>query len=153
DKSAGGSFSANPVTTGTNGQASVSYTLPTKATSITITASAAGLQLPLNERSVAGPPASISYVSGSRQFAPPQTPLPNPLVVAVKDQYKNLVTGATVTFSDNGAGGTFSPSSTVTTGANGHASVTYITGSQDGTVNITATTSQLSPVFFVETVD
>ena len=81
-----------------------------KGTGITITASASSLNVPLNEKSVAGPPASVSYVSGSRQFAPPQTPLPNLLVVAVKDQYKNLVTGATVTFSDNGAGGTFSPS-------------------------------------------
>jgi len=91
-------------------------------------------------------------VSGNHQSAAPQTPLPNPLVVAVKDQYKNLVTGATVTFSDHGAGGTFS-NATVTTGTNGRASVSYKTGSQVGTVNISATASGLPPVLFVETVD
>jgi len=152
DGGAGGSFSANPVNTGANGQASVLYTLPTKAQGITITASASSLHVSVSEKSLAGPPASVAYVSGNHQSAAPQTPLPNPLVVAVKDQYKNLVTGATVTFSDHGAGGTFS-NATVTTGTNGRASVSYKTGSQVGTVNISATASGLPPVLFVETVD
>jgi hypothetical protein len=73
--------------------------------------------------------------------------------VVVKDQYKNLITGATVSFTDNGAGGTFSSNGTVTTVTSGKATVTYTTGSQLGNVNITVTCSSLPAVFFVETVD
>jgi hypothetical protein len=69
----------------------------------------------------------------------------------VKDQYGNLIAGATVSFTDNNAGGTLSSSSVVTNGS-GRASVTYITGSQAGTVTITASISGLTPVNFTETV-
>jgi hypothetical protein len=153
DGGLGGTFSANPVTTASNGRATVYYTLPTKATSITVTASAASVQLNVNEKSTAGPPASLSYVSGNHQAALPGTQLPAPLVAVVKDQYKNVIAGATVSFTDNGAGGTFSSNGTVTTMSNGHATITYTTGSQLGNVNITATSGTLPAVFFVETVD
>ncbi|MGA8762061.1 MAG: hypothetical protein WB562_04145, partial [Candidatus Sulfotelmatobacter sp.] len=152
DGGAGGKFSSNTVVTGANGQASVYYTLPTKATNITITGIASGAQVSISEKSVAGAPASIIYGSGNHQFALPHTQLANPLVVSVKDQYKNLVTGATVKFSDNGAGGSFSSNGTVTTGTNGQASISYTTSSQLGTVNISAAVSLFTPVFFVETV-
>jgi hypothetical protein len=152
DGSTGGSFSPNPATTAANGQASVSYTLPTKAGNIAITASTASLQLNISEKAVGGPPASMSYVSGNRQSAGPNTPLLNPLVVSIRDQDNNLLVGVPVTFSDNGAGGKFS-STTVNTGSNGRASVTYTTGSQAGSVSISATVSGVPPVQFVETVD
>ncbi len=153
DGGVGGTFSANPIVSGSNGQASVNYTLPTKATGITINATASSIRLPISERSVAGPPATVSYVSGNHQSAPPNTALANPLMVSVKDQFSNLIAGATVTFSDNGAGGTFSSSGVVTTGSTGRASITYTTGPQTGTVSITATISGLAPVSFVETVN
>lgn len=153
DGSPHGTFSANPVTTGSNGRASVNYTLPSKAMSISISASPSSPPLTVSEKSVAGPPASVNYVSGNKQSAQPNSPLPNPLVVAVKDQYGNLVAGATVTFSDNNAGGTFPNNGVVTTASNGRASVTYTTGSNAGTVSISATVSGLSPIFFVETVN
>ncbi len=153
DGGAGGMFSSNSVVTGSNGQASVSYTLPTKAAGLSLKASASSVSLSIGESAVAGPAASINYVSGNNQFAPPHTKLPNQLVVAVKDQYGNLITGAKVTFSDNGAGGTFSNNGVVTTGSNGRASITYTTGPQLGTANITANLSTLPTVFFTETVD
>jgi hypothetical protein len=106
----------------------------------------------ISEQSVAGSPASVNYISGNNQSEPPNTLLPAPLVVSVKDQYGNLVAGATVNFTDNGAGGTLSSSSVTTTGT-GRASVTYITGSQSGTVTITASISGLTPVNFTETVE
>jgi len=153
DGGAGGTFSSNPVITGANGQAAVNYTLPTKAAELTITASSSGVNVSFGEDAVAGPPASVNYVSGNNQFAPPETKLPNQLVVAVKDQYKNLIAGATVMFSDNSAGGTFSNNGVATTGTNGRASITYTTGTQEGNVNITADYSTLPTVFFLETVD
>lgn len=152
DGGVGGTFSANPVTTGSNGRASVNYTLPSKATSISISASPSSPPLTVSEKSIAGPPASVNYVSGNNQSAQPNSRLPNPLVVAVKDQYGNLVVGATVTFSDNGAGGAFPNNGVVTTGSNGRATVTYTTGSNAGTVNVSATVSGVSPFSFVETV-
>jgi hypothetical protein len=152
DNGANGTFSANPVTTGSNGRASVNYTLPTKAMSISISASPSSPALTVSEKSIAGPPASVNYVSGNNQSAQPNSPLPNPLVVAVKDQYGNLIVGATVTFSDNGAGGTFPNNGVVTTGLNGRATATYTTGPNTGTVNISATVSGAPPFSFVETV-
>ncbi|MGA8764486.1 MAG: hypothetical protein WB562_16580, partial [Candidatus Sulfotelmatobacter sp.] len=154
DGGAGGIFSPNPVNTGSNGRASVGYSLPTKASnSISVTATASSVHVTTSEKALAGPAASVSYVSGNHQFAPPYTLLPNPLVVVVKDQYMNLITGASVTFSDNGAGGSFSSNGTVITGTNGRATISYTTGSQQGSVNISGAISVLPPAFFVETVD
>jgi hypothetical protein len=152
DGGAGGVFSPNPATTAASGQVSVSYTLPMKASTIPVSATAASLQLDFSEKSVAGTPATVNYVSGSGQTALPSTTLPNPLVVSVKDQYGNLVAGASVTFSDNGAGGTFS-SATVPTGSNGRASVTYTTGSKTGKVSISATVPGATSASFSETVN
>ena len=151
DNSIGGVFNPASVNTNSLGQASSYYTLPTKASSLTVYAMNGSLSAGITEQSVAGAPASVNYVSGNHQSAPPNTLLAAPLVVAVKDQYGNLVAGATVSFTDNGAGGTLSGSSVVS-GGNGRASVTYITGSQAGTVTITASISGLTPVNFTETV-
>jgi hypothetical protein len=152
DNNAGGQFSANPVTTDSNGHASVFYTLPTMAKYVTITATTGTLTpASLKVRAVAGPPFSIIAVSGNNQSAPPNTQLPKALVVSVKDQYGNPEQGIVVTFSDNGAGGKFS-TTTPTTGNNGQASVTYTTPSQSGTVTITATVTGLTPAQFTETV-
>src|SRR5581483_10305544 len=152
DGSAGGQFSANPVTTDSSGHASVSYTLPTIAKYITITASTGPLTpASLKVRAVAGPPAVVAVVSRNNHSAPQNTQLPNPLVVSVKDQYGNPEQGLTVTFSDNGAQGKFS-TTTPTTGNNGQASVTYTTPSQPGTVQISATVSGVRAARFTETV-
>lgn len=152
DGGSGGTFSPDPATTASNGQVSVSYTLPTKTANIAVSATAGDLQLNLSEKSVAGAPATVNYVSGGGQTAGPNTTLANPLVVSVKDQYGNLVTGASVTFSDNGAGGTFS-SATLPTAANGRASVSYTTGSKAGKVSISATVAGATSASFSEAVN
>jgi len=72
-------------------------------------------------------------------------------VVLLKDEYGNPISGVTVTFTDNGAGGTFSTTTPVTT-VSGQATVTYTTGSNAGTVTISASTSVLGPLNFTETV-
>jgi hypothetical protein len=118
---------------------------------LTLGANITGYSVNISEQSIAGSPASVNLVSGNNQSALPDTLLPQSLVVNVKDQYGNLISGCTVQFTDNNAGGTLSSSSVVTT-ANGQASVTYITPSKPGTVTITASISGLTPVNFTETV-
>jgi hypothetical protein len=148
---AGGSFSANPVTTSATGTATVSYTLPKKAETVNLTASYSSFVIHIQEHGVAGTPTTQTVVSGNNQTGPPSTQLTNPLVVEVTDTYGNPVAGVSVSFSDNGAGGTFS-SDPVTTASNGLASVNYTTSSQAGTANITASANNVNSVMFTETV-
>ena len=148
---AAGSFSPNPAYTSATGTATTSYTLPDKAGTVNVTASYSTFAVHIRETGVAGSPASQTIVSGNNQTGPPNTQLTNPLVVEVTDTYGNPVAGVSVGFTDNGAGGTFSPTS-VSTGSNGQASVNYTTGSQSGAVSITASVANISSVTFQETV-
>jgi hypothetical protein len=144
DGGAGGTFSANPVTTDSSGLAPVNYTTSTKAGNIKILATAAGLPAAIFYESVAsGPPAAIAKVSGDGQSAAISTQLALPLVLKVTDQYGNAVTGASVSFADGGAGGSFSLNP-VLTSSTGTASVNYTTPSTTGTKTILATVSGVS---------
>ncbi len=147
----GGSFSPNPATTGSNGQASTNFTLPTSAhTGLAVTASSGSASTAtFHETSVAGAPASEAISGGNKQTAAPATQLPKPLIVIVKDQYGNAISGATVTFSDGGAGGSF-VNSTPLTNSSGQASATYTLPPNAGTYSITATVSSYV-VTFTET--
>jgi protocatechuate 3,4-dioxygenase beta subunit len=151
DGTAGGTFSANPVLSDSKGFAAVSYTTSTKAGKVSIKASATGLPvLGFTETVTAGPASAIAVVSGDNQTALHSTTLAQPLVVKVTDQYGNPVVGASVTFDDSGAGGSFSVNP-ATTGTAGTASVTYTAGSSPGAVTIRATVSGVStPATFTE---
>jgi hypothetical protein len=151
DAGAGGSFSPNPATTGSTGQASTTYTLPTKPKSINLSASDGSVMAKTTEKSVVGSAVNLTIVSGNNQTGLPSKALPKALVVSVTDLYKNPISGVTVTFTDNGGGGTFS-TTTPATGTNGQASVTYTCGTKAQTVTISASTSTLGPVNFTETV-
>lgn len=147
DNGAGGTFSPpSPVTTDSTGTATVNYTVPTKAESITITPSYGSLSGKFSEKSIAGAAASVGIVSGNNQSAAAGMQLPNPLIASVKDQYGNPVSGVTVTFSDGGAGGTFSTTMPVTN-SKGQASVTYTLPNVSGAVSITATVGSFSANF------
>jgi hypothetical protein len=147
----GGKFSPNPAITDSTGEATTSYTLPTKAQSLVATASVGSVTVTASEKSVAAAASKITIVSGNNQSANPNTLLPSMLVVSVTDQYGNAVSGYTVTFTDNGAGGTFSTTTPITNSF-GQASVSYTTGSTAGTVTITAGSTQTGSVNFTETV-
>ena len=152
DNGSGGSFSPNPAATNSTGLASTSYTLPTKAiATIAVNASFGSIVAGTTEKSVAGPPTTMAATGGNGQSGGVNTTLPKKLMVLLNDQYKNPVSGITVNFTDNGAGGTFSSTNPVT-GSNGQVSVSYTTGPNTGTVTITATSSSLPPVNFTETV-
>jgi hypothetical protein len=151
DSGLGGTFSPNPAITGSTGQASTTFTLPTIAKSFAVNAADGSVFVNITEVSVAGPAATLGIISGNNQQGMPGKQLLNKLVVQVTDQYKNPLSGITVTFTDNGAGGTFS-STTPVTGANGEASVTYTCGTKAGKVTISASTSTLGPTNFSVTV-
>jgi hypothetical protein len=94
----------------------------------------------------------MKLVQGNNQSAHVNTKLAKSLIISVGDQYNNGIAGLTVTFTDNGAGGTFSTTTPVTNNM-GQATVTYTTPSHTGTVSITASYSTLTPVVFTETVN
>jgi hypothetical protein len=153
DNGAGGTFVATSVVTGSNGTASAQYTMGPKAGKIKITASSSGLKsLTFTETAVVGPAANIAVSSGNNQSGPAGTKLVQALTVLVTDAYNNPVSGVDVSFSDNGAGGTFSNSNPVVTGANGTATQSYTLPQAAGTVTITATATGLTQTaVFTET--
>jgi len=151
DAGLGGTFSPNPAITGSNGQASTTYTLPTVAKSITVTGSNGSVSVRVTEQAVPGPDTAINIIQGNNQTAHPNNKLAKALIVSITDQYGNGISGLTVNFTDNGAGGTFSTTTPITNAA-GKATVIYTTPAQTGTVTITASYSSLTPVNFTETV-
>jgi len=151
DGGLGGTFSPNPGITGSNGQASTTYTLPTVAKIIAVTGTDGSVHVSATETSLAGPATTLSIVSGNNQTGTHGKALAKKLIVSVTDKYNNPISGVSVTFTDNGAGGTFSTKTPVT-GTNGQASVTYTCGTKTGTITISASTSTLGPVNFTETV-
>jgi len=147
DNGAGGTFAGNPVISSANGLATENYKVGTRAQTITLTAST-GAATPLNiqEKSVAGAPASLVISGGNKQSGTAGTQLLKPLSVTVKDQFGNLVAGVTVQFSDGGVGGSFSNPAPVT-GTNGQASVMYTLPGTPQTVTITATANSFVVTF------
>jgi hypothetical protein len=148
----GGTFSPNPAITDSTGQASTTYTLPTVAQSLVATASVGSVKVTASEKSVAAAASKIAIVSGNNQSANPNTLLPSMLIVSVTDQYLNPISGYTVTFTDNGAGGTFSTTVPVTNSF-GQAQVSYTTGTKAGTITISAGSTATGSVNFTETVN
>lgn len=79
-------------------------------------------------------------VSGSGQKGTVGTPLGNPLTAQIVNAFGYPAAGATVTWSDNGAGGKFAAAQTVTN-AGGQTSNTYTLPNTAGTLTLTANVS------------
>ena len=98
---------------------------------------------------------TLSLVSGNGQSATVAAAFSNPLVVKDVDQYGNLVSGVTVTFTApaSGASGTFTTSSTAVTGSNGQATSNTYTANTTagGPYNVVASATGASSVSFPET--
>jgi hypothetical protein len=150
DGGKGGTFSAPPVITDSQGRAQTFYTTGTKSGTITFTVASGSLHQGMAATALAGPATGMSLVSGNNQAASVSTSLPATLVVKVVDQFNNVVPGAAVTFSDSGVGGSF-PSPTVSTDATGKATEVYTLPPTPQTVHITASLSGVAPVTFTET--
>jgi hypothetical protein len=151
DAGLNGTFSPNPVTTGTNGEVSTNFTLPTtaKANFSSTASSGAATAAVFHETSVASAPSTMTITAGNKQNGTHGTQLARALQVTVKDEYGNGVPNLTVNFSDNGAGGTFSTTSPVTNSA-GVAGAYYTLPGVPGTWTITAAVGSLQ-VSFTET--
>jgi hypothetical protein len=153
DNHAGGVFSPSATqATDDTGTASFTYQLPGVPKTVTITClNPSTTSATFTEFCVPGAPAVLKMISGNKQIAPPNSPLPKPLVVKVLDATGLPVPGVTVSFTDNGAGGSFSPSSAVTNSA-GRVTTQYTTGPNTGKVTVAASVPNLTPVNFIETV-
>jgi Bacterial Ig-like domain (group 1) len=154
DNGAGGTFGSPTAVTNSSGIATTTYTLPQTVGTVTISASGSGGSFsnygPTNFSEIATslPPASLSCL-GANQNGTVGTALPMPITSTVKDANGNPVSGASVGFTDNGAGGTFS-GNPVITNSSGKASVGYTTGTKAGTVKITISVSGVTPVTISE---
>ena len=141
---AGGTFTPNPATTGSTGLASTTFTLPTTAkTGFAVTASSGSLTpATFHESATAGAATIMVSAGGNKQTGKRGTQLAKALIVTLKDQYGNGVPNVTVTFTDNGAGGTLSSPSAITNSA-GSASTMYTLPPTPGTFTITASAGSL----------
>jgi len=147
---AGGTFSNSTnsitATTDSNGQVSEVLTADTHIGTYDVGVAVAGGLNPINNTisgltNIADVPYSMT-VSGGSQSAPVGTAFPTSLLATVKDQYGNVVSGASVTFTapaSTGAGGTFSNrtnSITATTDSSGQLSEVLTADTHTGTYNV-----------------
>jgi hypothetical protein len=147
--SGGGTVSPiTPVTTGTNGIATVtSWTLGSTAGGNTLTAAASGAGIAGNPvtftaTGTAGSATQIAVSAGNGESATVNTAVSTAPSVIVRDQFSNPVQGLAVTFAVATGGGTVNPTTAVTTSTNGIASATVWTlGTVAGTNTLTATAS------------
>jgi len=140
------------VNTDANGQAQVTATANTIAGSYQVqvtSGSLTGVQFSLTNNPAA--PAALQIVSGNNQNTTVNTTFGSPLVVEVRDQYGNPVPNVNVTFTapSSGASALFGGNSTitVTTDANGQASVNADANTTAGSYNVTASVGSLSVNF------
>ena len=148
DGGAGGTLSAPTATTDSSGFAATSYTAGTKSGVVQISASVSGIAPAVfKENVLAGPPASLAIYSGNNQNVAPGAATAKLLQVLIQDQYGNPAKAIPVTYTDNGAGGSFSVNPAKTS-AKGVAGTRYTAPAQTGTVTITASASGLTPVNF-----
>jgi hypothetical protein len=144
----GGSVVPTSGTTGSDGRVSTTWTLGTTAGNLEVTASAAGITSPavFLATATADVAATLALVSGDGQNGFPGTPLANPIVVQVLDQYGNAAPGDTVDFSVVSGGGSITTSAIA--GAGGNAQATWTLGPAIGanTAQASATGLTGSPI-------
>ncbi|MEP6573820.1 MAG: S8 family serine peptidase [Gemmatimonadota bacterium] len=134
----GGSLAASTVTTNGQGTASVGWTVgQTVGTNIdtvtaTIPGSISGSPVTFTASTAAGPATLITLISGDQQSAEVGHPVPQPLVVEVKDQFGNLSVGRQVAWQITSGGGSVQSAASITD-AQGRATMTWTLGNTVGT--------------------
>lgn len=153
----GGQVTPGTATTGTDGTASVAWTLGGAAGKQQVRATVSGDGIPdgleaiFNATAVSGAGANIVMVSGDDQTAAVGSALPDSLVVRVTDALDNPVAGVEVTWAVGG-GGSINPAS-VFTGADGLAAAQRVLGNAAGNQTASASASGLTPVTFTQTAE
>jgi hypothetical protein len=144
-----GSFNPNPAITDSNGNASTTYTVPKKAGTYSLTISGTGYgTATATATATPGAPIRIVAYGGSQQTGAAGSNLARPLNAQIQDIYKNGVPGITVTFVAN-KGAVPNPSSVVTNSI-GVASTTLRLPTTVSTVTVTASSTGLQNMNFVE---
>ena len=141
----GGSIPAS-TTTDASGFATAVRVLGTRAGTQTAQAAIAGLAgspVEFTATAQAGTPAEIGLAAGGGQSATVNTPVSSPPSVVVRDGFDNPIAGHSVTFAVTAGGGSVAPTTAITTGANGRATVTSwtlgtVAGSGNNTLTATA---------------
>jgi len=143
-----GNFPSPSTTTGTNGQASNTFTIAASYLgAFTITATASTSKAVFSESSTAPITVTgITVVSGNGQYALADAAFANPLVVQVNSSTGAPAVNAVVTFSVTGVYASLS-STSVATNSSGQAQVTVTAGSTLGNVTVTASVSTFSATF------
>jgi hypothetical protein len=150
DGGKGGVFNPASAVTDASGVVTTSYTLPQKAGTYTLTASATDFgNLTTTATALAGTPAQMTAAAGNQQYSLPGSVLPIPITSRVLDAYKNGVPGITVTFDDGGKGGVLTPTSAVTD-ASGKAQTSYQLPNVVGKVIVKASSSGVKTINFAE---
>ena len=155
-----GAVTSVMVTTNASGIAKAPlFTANQIAGSYNVSATAAGVATPALYAltNQAGPPATVSAVSGQTQSAPLNSAFSVPLVVTVKDSFGNFVPGALVTFTGpaGGPGGSFSSGVTataITNAAGQGVAPTFTANAVPGSYVVNATVTRLTtPAVFTLT--
>jgi hypothetical protein len=149
----GGFVTEATVKTNTIGIATAgSWKLGTTAGTNTLTATAGSLTAAFTATGTAGAATRMVKSGGDGQSATAGTAVAVPPGVRVTDVYDNPVKGRAVLFTISVGGGSVSPTTTITTGADGTATVTRWTlGPAAGTNSLIATSGSLTPVTFIAT--
>ena len=141
----GGTLSASSDTTDDNGQAETTLTLGGTAGTNTVQASVSGITdtIDFTATGVAQTPTTIHKISGDTQSGIVDSLLANPLVVEVRDQIGNSISGVTVNFVVTIGDGILSAATGITD-SNGQAQVTFTFGMGIGTNTVRATVQGVS---------
>ncbi|MBF2066600.1 MAG: filamentous hemagglutinin N-terminal domain-containing protein, partial [Calothrix sp. C42_A2020_038] len=115
----------NTATIDVSGQASVTATANTVAGSYTVSVDSNDGTAPtdLTLTNIPDVPASITSTGGNNQTTTVNTNFANNLQALVKDQYGNVIPGATITFTAPSSGASATTSSTLTTDSKGEISI------------------------------
>jgi hypothetical protein len=147
-----GTVSPTSAVTNAGGLAQTSFQLPMASGTFNVSVSTAGAKnVSFSETAEAGTATTIAVASGNNQNQAVKTTLKNALTVLVTDQYGSPVANVAVTFSDNGAGGSFSNLNPVYTDSTGTTWQAYTLPATAGTIKITATAAGIAtPATFTE---
>ncbi len=134
--------------TDANGLASVTATANGLPGAYSVTASAQGVSATFSLTNVAGPPASLTAVSGTPQTTALNQPFPAALQAKLTDSFGNPLSGVTVGFAASGSGASAALSSTsAATNSQGIASVTATANGSAGSYTVTASAGSLTAPF------
>ena len=151
DGGKGGSFSTAHGHHGFQRQRFAAYTLPKKSGTYTLTMrcwSTGFGTTTTTATATPGPAVTIISYGGAKQTGAAGSDLAKPIVAQAQDAYKNGVSGITINFAANH--GAVPNPAVVVTGVNGLASTTLLLPTTVSTITVTASSTGLKNINFVE---